>query len=227
MKIKELCEAERPREKMLAMGPTALTNGELLAILIGNGTKGSSAVDVGQKLLSACEGKLPVLFNKTPEQLGKIPGIGPCKAASLMAAMELGKRYLQEKSFIGKRIITSSREVYDLMVPILKGLDHEECWVLYLNGHNYLTGKEMVSKGGAGSTVMDCAQVARKALEKGAAGIILVHNHPSGSPLPSKADTARTKSLHDALNALEICLVDHVIVADDCHYSFSEDSKVI
>ena len=223
MKIKELCEAERPREKMLSSGPSALGNSELLAILLRSGTRSESAVELAQRLLSICDGKLSRLFNMSSDVLRRIDGIGPCKAASIQASLELGRRFLQEESTADKKPVVSSSMVFDMMIPTLKGLPHEECWVLFLNNHNYVISKQMVTRGGSRSTIMDVGQIIRAALERSASGIILVHNHPTGNPQPSEADIKQTEALHKACSAVQIDLLDHVIVSDGRYFSYADD----
>lgn len=223
MKIKELCEAERPRERMLSAGPSALGNSELLAILLRTGTRSDSAVELAQKLLSRCDGRLSELFNLSSDAVRRLPGIGPCKAATIQAALELGRRFLQEESIISQKSITSPRMVYDMMIPVLKGVMYEQCWALFLNAHNYVVSRQMLTKGGSSSTVMDVGQVIRSALEKGIAALILVHNHPSGNPVPSKADIKQTEALHKACNAVQIALLDHVIVSDGSYFSCADE----
>lgn len=223
MKIKELCEAERPRERMLSAGPSALGNSELLAILLRTGTRSDSAVELAQKLLSKCDGRLSELFNLTSDAVRRLPGIGPCKAATIQAALELGRRFLQEESAITRQSVTSPRMVYDMMIPVLKGAKYEQCWALFLNAHNYVVSRQMLTKGGSTSTVMDVGQVIRSALEKGVSSLILVHNHPSGSPAPSKADIKQTEALHKACKAVQIALLDHVIVSDGSYFSCADE----
>lgn len=223
MKIKELCEAERPRERMLSAGPSALGNSELLAILLRTGTRSDSAVELAQKLLSKCNGRLSELFNMSSDAVRRLSGIGPCKAATIQAALELGRRFLQEESVITKKSITSPRMVYDMMIPVLKGTMYEQCWALFLNAHNYVVSRQMLTKGGSSSTVLDVGQVIRSALEKGVSGLILVHNHPSGNPVPSEADIKQTEALHKACEAVQIALLDHVIVSDGSYFSCADE----
>lgn len=223
MKISDLCESERPREKMLSMGPSALGNSELLAILLRTGTAQESALELSQKLLRLCEGRLSELFNLSSDALVGLQGIGPCKAATVQAALELGRRFLLEESALDKNPIVSARMVFDAMIPLLKGVRQEECWVLFLNGSNYLLGKERVSIGDCRSTQIDISRIVRRALEKKAPALILVHNHPTGNPHPSKADADLTERLHSACNSLQIELLDHVIVSDDCFFSCADE----
>lgn len=208
---------------MLSAGPSALGNSELLAILLRTGTRSDSAVELAQKLLSKCDGRLSNLFNMSSDVIRRMPGIGPCKAASIQAALELGRRFLQEESVFSGKSVTTPRMVYDIMIPVLKGAMYEQCWALFLNAHNYVVSRQMLTKGGSTSTVMDVGQVIRSALEKGVSSIILVHNHPSGSPVPSKADIKQTEALHKACNAVQIALLDHVIVSDGSYFSCADE----
>ena len=223
MGIKDLRADERPREKMLARGAGSLSDGELLAVLLRSGNRDGSALDLARELLDLADGRLSALFNLPQERMLSLPGIGPGKASSVLAAFELGRRFLQESSSLVKSPVLTARRVYELMIPRLKGLQHEECWVLFLNDHQYLVGKLRVSTGGGNSTTMDVRQIIRAALDKGAGALILVHNHPSGNPTPGQADIRRTEELKKGLSAVGLTLLDHVVIADDCCFSFSDD----
>lgn len=223
----EMCEAERPREKLLSKGASALGNGELLAVILRGGTHGESALDLAQRLLSMADGRLSALAGMSVEKMSRLSGIGPCKAAEVTAAIELGRRFFMEAPAAVHRPLVTGRMVYDLMIPLLKGLDHEECWAVLLNDHNYETGKLKVTSGGGSSTVLDVRQISRMVLERGASGIFLVHNHPTGNPTPSKADIMQTDALHKALSSVGISLVDHVVVSDGSFFSFAEDRMTI
>ena len=223
MKIKDLCMDERPREKVLEKGTGALSNVELLAIILRTGTGRMNAIDVARELLKSGNGKLNEVASMSVEALCRIEGIGPGKAATLAAVFELGRRCAKENIIDTRSSISSPKTVFRMMLPILRGLDHEECWVLYLNRANYLIAKEKVSSGGTDSTTLDCRYILKKALEKQACGLILVHNHPSGSALPGTADIQCTKLLDKSLKACEISLIDHVIIAEDCYYSFADE----
>lgn len=224
--MKDLCESERPRERMLSLGAESLGTGELLAILLRNGNSRESALELAQRLLGHCSGSLRELFGMSVEQLQDFPGIGPCKAASVAAAFELGKRFLQMRTAAEEKPLVNARMVYDLMIPQLKGLDHEECWVLWLNSRNCYTGKARVNVGGETSTVIDLKRITRMSLEKKAAGVFLVHNHPGGDPRPSIADIQQTAALKGSLKAIDVRLVDHVIVADNSFYSFAGEETM-
>lgn len=223
MKIKDLSAAERPREKMLSRGAGSLSDGELLAVLLRSGSRDASALDLARQLLGLADGRLSALFNLPQERMLSLPGVGPGKAASVIAAFELGRRFLQEEFSLVKKPLLTARSVYEMMIPSLKGLRHEECWVLFLNDRNYLAGKAKVTSGGGSSTVIDVRQVIRTALDKGASAIILVHNHPSGNPTPSPADIRQTDAVRKGVGAVGLDLLDHVVVADDSFFSFSDD----
>lgn len=223
MRIKELCPDERPRERMRLRGAKALSNADLLAILLGSGTGGRNVIDVAQELMVSAGGRLSLLGVMPLEKLVSHKGVGEARAVTIAAALELGRRAFEEQVIVDKRAITSPDIVYQLMLPQLKNLDHEECWVLYLNRANYLIGKEMITSGSMESTLIDTGRILKKAIEKQSSYVILVHNHPSGSPRPGQADICQTEVLRRALSAVEIHLADHVVIADDSFYSFSEE----
>ncbi|MCI1785361.1 MAG: DNA repair protein RadC [Bacteroidales bacterium] len=224
MKIKELEKDDRPREKMEEKGASALSNTELIAILLRSGTGKVNAVDLARNLMKEAGGDLTILSKMSVERMCVITGIGHGKALSILAAMELGRRYFIQKPSIEKVSITNSDMIYRKMIPVMKGLDHEEFWIVYLNRANFIIGKEMVSSGGLSSTVVDSRIIVRKAVEKEASGIIMVHNHPSGNPQPGTADIKTTENLKRALCPFEISVLDHIVVCDDCYFSFADNS---
>ena len=223
MKIKDLFRDERPRERLLKNGAGSLSNVELLAILLRTGTRKMNAVELARKLLEDSEGKVGGIASMSIDKLLKLNGVGPAKAAALAAGFELGRRCALESTSGRRKAISSPATVYRLMIPHMKTLDHEECWVLYLNRSNHLIGKEMMSSGGLESTIMDCKSIVRRALEKKASGLILVHNHPSGSPHPGVADIRQTQNLKAALMTCDISLLDHVVIAESSYYSFADE----
>ena len=223
MRIKDLCPAERPREKMHLRGAKALSNAELIAILLGSGTGGKNVMEIAQELLASADGKLSLLCAMPLERLILQKGVGEVRAFTIAAAMELGRRSMEECAIADKRPVTSPEMVFRLMLPNLKQLDHEECWALYLNRANFVLGKEMICSGSLESTLVDTRRILRRAIEKQSAYVVLVHNHPSGSPLPGKADIHQTDRVRNALASVEISLMDHVIIAEDTFYSFSEE----
>jgi len=226
MKLKELCADDRPREKMLEKGPSSLSNAELLAIMIRTGTGKMNVVDVARTLLHTAEGRLNAIADMPVEKLCSISGIGRSKAVTIAAAFELGRRSAAEKIVQDRVPVTSPKDVFRMMLPFMRGLDHEECWAVFLNRANYVLGKDRMSVGGLDSTTMDVKAVLRRALDRKASGVILVHNHPSGSALPGQADIRQTALLKKALQTCEIQLVDHVVIAEDNWYSFADEQLV-
>ena len=223
MKMMDLCAEERPREKMRQKGAKALSNAELLAVLLGSGIVGKSVMDVAQELMVSAGGRLTLLGAMPLERLISHKGMGEVRAITIAAALELGRRCFEEAAIVDKRSVTSPELVYQLMLPHLKNLDHEECWVLYLNRANFVIGKEMITSGSLESTLIDTGRILKKAIEKQCSQLILVHNHPSGSPLPGQADIHQTEVLRRALSAIGLGLMDHVVVAEGSFYSFSEE----
>lgn len=221
--MKDISVAERPREKMFEKGVSALGTAELLAVLLRNGDREGSALDLAQRILSSAEGSLTGLASLSADRLCSLPGVGECKAASVLAAIELGRRFMAEASHSMRKPVVSARDVYDIMAPLLKGRICEECWALFLNAHNCLISKQRMTSGGAGETVIDVRQIVRIALEKNALGIILVHNHPSGDPKPSPPDIKQTVALRKAADSCSIALMDHVIMSDGCYFSFADE----
>lgn len=223
MKIKDLCKDDRPREKLLAKGAEALSNAELIAILLRSGTGRKNVVELSRELLSRADGRLKQLSGMSVERLCEVKGVGLDKAATITAAFELVRRYQAEASGVDRRPVSSPRTVFRLMWPSLRGLDHEECWIIFLNRANYVLGIERLSIGGMDATVLDVKVVIRRVMDKKASGLILVHNHPSGSALPGQADITQTSLLRNALKTCDLMLVDHVIVAEDSWYSFADE----
>jgi len=221
--IKLWQEEDRPREKMIARGCESLTSAELIAILLRSGSSSEDAVSLARKALSLADNNLARFCRLSLDKLTSIPGIGRAKALSILAAAELGRRAFAQSGTDNLRISTS-RQVFDLMRPHLCGLDHEECWTLYLNSAGRLISKERISAGGINATVIDTRIIVRKAIEKMATAIILVHNHPSGNPRPGQADISQTEALKRAARSLDISLLDHVIVAADKYFSFSDEN---
>ena len=223
MRMMDLCPDERPREKMLRKGAKALSNAELVAILLGSGTGGKNAVDVARDLLLSVEGRLVRLSHVSLEKLIAQKGIGRTKALSVAAALELGRRTYEEENSYDHNTLTTPEAVFRLMLPQLRHLDHEECWVLFMNRARLLIGKEMMTSGSGDATVLDPQQIIRKAIEKQAYGLILVHNHPSGSPMPGRADLRETERLKKAAALMGMELLDHVIIADNAYFSFADE----
>lgn len=221
MKLKELNIEERPRERLIAKGSSALGNAELLAILLRTGSGNKNVLEMSHELLAAA-GSLTELSAMSIDKIQAIGGIGKNKAATVTAAFELGRRFAAEGSRLHCRAITNASQIFSIMFPVLKGIDHEECWILYLNRANHILYKEKVSIGGLSSTTIDTNSILRKAIEKKADGIILVHNHPSGNPQPGKADVVETERLKKAAETFSISMLDHVIISDSGYYSFAD-----
>ncbi|MBK9455083.1 MAG: DNA repair protein RadC [Chitinophagales bacterium] len=223
--LKQLAEEDRPREKLQLKGRQSLTNAELLAILIGSGNAKETAVELSQRILLHYRNNLDVLGRLTIDDLLKFNGIGPAKAITIIAALELGRRRnLAEAE--QKVQIKSSRDIYEVMYPLIADLPNEEFWVLHLNKANRIIDKERISIGGIGGTVVDVKIILKSALQKLASAMILVHNHPSGNLTPSDADLSITKKLRDAATYLEIMVLDHVIIGDKNYYSFADNGNI-
>jgi len=215
-------EADRPREKMQLIGRANLSNAELVAILLGSGSRNESAVDLAKRMLKDYEHDLNHLGKCTIEELKKFKGIGEAKAITLLAAMELGRR--RQMSEVKERPqIKSSRDAFQVIAPHLLDLRHEEFWILLLNRANRVMGRECISTGGVAGTVVDAKIVFKKAIEGLACSIILCHNHPSGNLKPSQADIELTKKLRSAGKVLDCAVLDHLIVADTGYFSFADE----
>ena len=223
MKLKDLCEDERPREKMMRKGAGALSNAELLAVLLRTGTGGKNVIEVAREVLKEGDARLGCVADMSIDRLCRISGIGPGKAVAVAAAFELGRRVESEASAGDALQIDGPKKVYRLMLPRMRELGHEECWVLFLNRANRLIAQEMVSSGAQDVTLIDKRMILRRALEKSASAVIVVHNHPSGNPLPSVDDVEQTRELGKALKSCGLQLVDHVIVSGKSYYSFSDE----
>lgn len=220
--INQWAEDDRPREKFLLKGKAALSDSELLAILIGSGSRNESAVQLCQRILASSENNLNILGKMSISQLLQFKGIGEAKAISIAAALELGRRRRAEEAFEFKKI-TSSRVIYEIMQPIIGELLHEEFWVLYLNNSNKVIYKAQLSKGGMLGTIVDIRMVFKIAFEQNATSIILTHNHPSGKLLASDSDLKLTKKIIAAGKAVEIDVLDHVIITENGYLSFQDD----
>ena len=226
MKIKELCKQERPREKMISRGADALTDVELLAILLRTGTARSNVIDVARKLLQSGNDMLHEVASMSLERLRKVEGIGPSKAVTVAAAFELGRRMALDTGMKDAPRLDSPAKVYRIMLPVMRDICHEECWVLFLSKSNSLIAKERMTVGGQDFTMVDKRMVIRRAIEHKASSVILVHNHPSGNSMPSVEDINQTRDLNRALAACGLQLLDHVIVAGGSYYSFSDEQVV-
>jgi DNA repair protein RadC len=225
LNIKSWSPEDRPREKLLMKGTTALSDAELIAILIGSGTAKLSAVDVAKKVLAHVENNLDNLAKLSVKELMKAKGIGEAKAITIVAAMELGRRR-KDQSPEDKPKVDSSQSAYNLIQGDLQDLPHEEFWVLLLNRANRLIKKKRVSEGGVSGTVADPKIIFKLAVEELASGIIVAHNHPSGNLKPSDSDMNLTKKLKEAGKVLEVGVFDHIIVAQQKYFSFADEGLI-
>jgi len=221
--IKNWSEDDRPREKMLQKGRSTLSDAELIAILIGSGSRDESAVALSQRILASVENNLNELGKLSIRNLTGFKGIGNAKAISIIAALELGRRRREEDA-LEKKKITSSNSVFELMQPLIGELPHEEFWIVYLNNSNKVLQKTQLSKGGITGTLVDIRIVLKNALQLGAVGIILVHNHPSGTLQPSLADKQLTQKIKTAGESLDIKVLDHIIITEKAYFSFADDN---
>jgi DNA repair protein RadC len=220
--INQWAEDDRPREKFLLKGKSSLSDSELLAILIGSGSRNESAVQLCQRILYSANNNLSQLGKLSIKQLTEFKGIGEAKAISIAAALELGRRRRAEDA-VELEKITSSRSVFEIMQPIIGELPHEEFWVLYLNNSNKVIHKAQLSKGGITGTVVDSRIIFKTALEYNATSLILTHNHPSGKLLASNADREITKKIKLAGQQLDILVIDHIIITEMGFYSFNDE----
>ena len=223
--IKSLPLDERPREKMMAQGAAALSDAELLAILIGSGNAEETAVGLMQRVLQDCKGSLNTLGRMTTDELvRRYKGIGEAKAITLLAACELGSRRRREE-VVEKKKIGDSNDAYEYFA-MMRDLPLEECHVLMLRQNHSIIGETMISRGGLTGTAVDVREVMRHAILNRAAAIVLCHNHPSGNLRPSREDDQLTRSVASACQTMNIQFVDHLIVAETGYYSYREKGKV-
>ncbi|WP_293874481.1 DNA repair protein RadC [Flavobacterium sp.] len=220
--IKNWAEDDKPREKMMLKGKAALSDAELVAILIGSGSRNESAVSLSKRILSSIDNNLNALGKLSLKQLMEFKGIGEAKAIAIAAALELGRRRRVEETVELKKI-TSSKAVFEIMQPIIGELPHEEFWVLYLNNSNKVIYKSQLSKGGITGTVVDMRLIFKTAFEQNAISILLTHNHPSGKLQASDADKEITKKLKIAGDQLDIKILDHIIITENGFLSFADE----
>jgi len=222
LSIKNWSEADRPREKLIEKGKKALTDAELMAILIGSGNRNESAVGLCKRILANVDNNLNRVTRLGVKQLTKFNGVGEAKAITIIAALELGRRQqLQEIPM--QPVIKASKDVFTYMQPLLGDLNHEEFWVLFLNNSNKVIHRKMISSGGQTGTTIDIRLIFKIALEFGAVALILVHNHPSGKLTPSQADKLTTVNISNAGETLIIRVLDHVIVTEKNYFSFADE----
>ncbi len=226
LSIKEWAEEDRPREKMLIKGISSLSNAELIAILIGSGNKNETAVQLAQRILFSVNNNLNTLGKRSIKELiAGFKGIGEAKAITICAALELGRRRAQSEPEV-RNTIQSSQDVYHLFYPLLCDLPHEELWIALLNRKNKVVEKSRVSQGGTTETTADLRIILKAAITNLAAGIVLCHNHPSGTLQPSTQDDALTRRLASSAKLLDIQLLDHIIITDSGYYSYADESRM-
>lgn len=223
--IKSWAEADRPREKLLLKGKHSLSDAELIAILLGSGSRRQTAVDLAKAILQSVDNNLYELGKRSLSELMKFTGVGEAKAIAITAAMELGRR--RQLSDIKTRPqVRCSADSYQAIAPLLMDLLHEEFWILLLSRRAEVIGREQISQGGVSGTVVDAKMIFSRALEVKASSIILVHNHPSGNPNPSQADKSLTAKLVKAGESLDIFVLDHLIIAGSGYYSFADSGMI-
>ncbi|MGI2299680.1 RadC family protein [Cardinium endosymbiont of Bemisia tabaci] len=225
LKIQDWAPQDRPREKLLQKGAAALTDAELLAVLIGSGTRNTSVVMLAQHILKMNGNSLQELAKRSVQELQRFRGIGAAKAIAIVCAMELTRRRTDEP-FRKKELVNSSFKAYKLLQPDLTDKSIEEFWILLLNRANYLIKKIKVSTGGTSRTIVDAKCLFRLVLDHQAVSIILAHNHPSGNTVPSTADIELTNSLDKAGKLLDIAVLDHIIFTDRNYFSFSDEGML-
>ena len=223
--IKCLAKEDRPREKFLSAGKKALTDAELLAIILGSGSRDENALSLSQRILHSVGHDLNHLGKCGISDLTRFKGIGATKATLIAAALELGRRR-QTATSPDKQQVRSSQDAFHHLFPLIADLPHEEFWVLLLNRANLVIGKERISAGGISGTVVDPKLVFRRAIEYSASSVVLSHNHPSGNLQPSQADMELTKKLQQAGDALEILVLDHLIVSEKGYFSFADEGLI-
>ncbi|WP_425077256.1 RadC family protein [Psychroserpens sp. S379A] len=221
--IKNWSQDDQPREKLRDKGKSVLSDAELVAILIGSGNREESAVSLSKRILASVNHNLNALGKLSLKQLMTFKGIGEAKAITIAAALELGRRRRATEALQNNKI-NSSTSVFELMQPIIGELPHEEFWILYLNNSNKVIQKNQLSKGGITGTLVDVRLVLKTALEVGAVGLILTHNHPSGTLKPSHADKQLTQKLKVAAQSLDIKVLDHLIITESNYFSFADES---
>lgn len=225
LNINQWAEEDRPREKMMQRGAEALTDAELLGILIGSGSTDESAVSLMQRILATCDNNLNLLAKWEVRDFARFKGMGPAKSITIMAALELGKRRnLQMQA--ERQQVRSSADIYNLFHPLLCDLPTEEFWVLLLNQATKVIDKVRISRGGIDQTTADVRTILREALLKRATQIALVHNHPSGNTRPSNEDIRLTQAVQRAATTMNIHLIDHLVITDGGYYSFNDEGRL-
>lgn len=225
LSIKEWSLEDRPREKLLTKGISSLSDSELIAIIIGSGSRDESAVQLSKRILGSVQHNLNELGKLSLDDLQKYKGIGEAKAIGIVAALEIGRRRKLTES-INREKITSSNDIYEIFHPILADLPHEEFWILLLNRSNKVIDRQKISQGGISGTVTDIRLMMKAALDKLASSIVLTHNHPSGNTKPSDADISITQKVKESGKLMDITLLDHIIITDGNYFSFADEGLI-
>ncbi len=224
--IKNWAEEDRPREKLLLKGRRALSDAELIAILIGSGSVTETAVELSKRILHQFSNDLSVLGKQSVTELCKFKGIGEAKAIAIIAGLELGRRR-QDTAEPEMVKIIHSKNIFDVLYADFTDILHEEFWILLLNRSNFVLSKHKVSSGGTAGTVVDAQIIFKIAIQNNASSLILAHNHPSGSLKPSQADIKLTKKMVEAGKMLNILVLDHLIFAEKHYFSFADNSMLV
>lgn len=224
--IKTWAAEDRPREKMLTKGKTALSDAELIAILLRSGSRKETAIDLARRILNDADNNLAHLSKLTIGQLTKYPGMGETKALSIAAALELGRRR-REAEVKQEQSIRNSSDVFEYMQSVMSDLSHEQFWIILLNVKNTILARIPIGEGGVTSTIVDIKKIYRNVIDYNAVGLVLCHNHPSGNPLPSNADIELTRKISSAGKILEVKLIDHIIFGNEKYYSFADEGNII
>jgi len=225
-KLSGMAVCDQPREKLINKGAASLTNTEILAIILRNGSREESVLQLASRIMNDCDNSFRRLSQQSVEELiNKYKGIGTAKAVEIVASTEIVRRSQFEKS---KELTTiqCSQDIFEFMYPIISTLEHEEFWVIYLNRANKIISHQQISKGGFAGTVTDIRIIYRKALENRASSIIICHNHPSGNNTPSNADKKITNKIAEAGKVMDIILLDHIIVAGNNYYGFADNGEI-
>lgn len=225
LNINDWAEEDRPREKLMRLGAEALTDAELLAILIGSGSIHQNAVQLMQSILADCNNNLNTLGKRSLHELTQYDGMGPAKAVTILAACELGKRRAREKAE-ERTAISTSEDIYNIMHSRLQDKDVEEAWILLMNQNYKLLGVKQISHGGISDTSVDVRVIMKEALLCNATILALCHNHPSNNATPSREDDRLTKRVQDACNIMRIYFADHLIVCDGSYYSYRDKGRI-
>lgn len=225
-RICDLDTADKPREKAMQHGVNALSNAELIAIVLGSGMPGKSVIDLAQEILADNGNRVGRLASLSVNDLVKrYKGIGPAKAITLLSAIHLSRRIALDAKQ-GTPVITGSDSLYELMCVDMESLPHEEFWIVLLSRANRVIRRKRVSVGGTAATVVDVKIIMKEAIDSLASGIVLAHNHPSGNLRPSADDDHLTMKIRDACAMLDIRLLDHIIIGGDSYYSYHDEGRL-